>query len=329
MIGLGYWGPQLVRALHSIPECKEIVACDLDESRVQTVLRRFPASRGTTSFEDVLSDGSVDALVVATPIRTHFDLARRALEAGKSVLVEKPLVTSHSAGRELVDLATRNGLVVMAGHTFLYSPPVRWLKESIDRGDLGQIAYIQSSRVNLGIHQSDVSVISDLAPHDISILLHWLDEPVVEVSATGRSSQGVGPADVAFIVIKFASGCIANLHLSWLAPTKVRRMTVVGSRRMAVYEDTNLEEPIKLYDKGVELPDPEDFGQFKAVYRAGDVVSPRIESWEPLQLELKQFLERVQAGGVPDHREESALRVVAATEAAETSLADHGRAIAL
>lgn len=328
-MGLGYWGPQLVRNLFSLPECKEIVACDVDEDRVRTVLGRFPGTGGTTSFAEVLSDPSIDALVISTPVRSHFELARRSMEAGKSVLVEKPLATSHSEARQLVDLATERGVLVMAGHTFLYSPPVRWLKESIDRGDLGQIVYVQSSRINLGIHQSDVSVISDLAPHDVSILLDWLDEPVTEVSANGRSSHGVGPADVAFIDIAFASGCIANLHLSWLAPTKLRRMTLVGSRRMAVYEDTNLEEPIKVYDKGVELPDPEDFGQFKAVYRAGDVVSPRIEAGEPLQAELQLFLKRVQAGEVPDEREEIALRVVAITEAAEFSLENNGKRVTL
>lgn len=329
MIGLGYWGPHLVRNLQSLSQCKETVVFDLDARRVESMVERFPAVRGCESFDRIVADASVEAVVIATPVTTHFQLAQRALDAGKSVLVEKPLATKGADARRLVDLAMQRGVLVMAGHTFLYSPAVGWLKKAIQRGDLGDIAYVQSSRVNLGIHQSDVSVITDLAPHDISILLYWLEDRVVEVSASGRASQRVGPADVAFIDLAFESGCIANIHLSWLAPTKMRRMTLVGARQMAVYEDTNVEEPIKIYDKGVELPDPMDFGQFKAVYRAGDAVSPRIESWEPLHAELSAFLDRVQAGDGPDEREAAAIRVVEVTEAAESSLAADGRPITL
>lgn len=324
VVGLGYWGPQLVRNLTFLERTTQVVACDVDEARVKAVVRQYPSVIPTTDFNSVVEDPEVAAVVVATPVKTHVDLATRALEGGKSVLVEKPLATTTTAARHLVQLAAERSLLVMAGHTFLYSPAVREVKRLLEEGELGTPLYVQSSRVNLGIHQSDVSVITDLAPHDLSILLYWLDEPPVQVSATGRSSHGIGPADVAFIDVSFASGCIANLHLSWLAPTKVRRTTLVGSKRMVIYEDTNYEEPIKLYDKGVSLPDPTDFGEFKATYRAGDVVSPRIEVWEPLRAELEDFLKRVAAGDTPGDQENAALSVVATVEAAEQSLARNG-----
>jgi predicted dehydrogenase len=329
VVGLGYWGPQLVRNLHHLDLCTGIVACDKDETRVKAVTRQYPTAVGLGSIDDVLGDPDIRAVVLATPVATHGELARQVLGSGKSVLVEKPFATSVAEATDLIDLARDAGLLVMAAHTFLYSPAVRVVRDLLEKGEIGTVLYAQSSRVNLGLHQSDVSVISDLAPHDLSILGYWLGERASWVSAHGRSSHGVGPADVAFIDVGYPSGCIANLHLSWLAPTKVRRTTLVGSKRMVVYEDTRPEEPIKIYDKGVELPDPEDFGQYRATYRSGDVVSPRVESWEPLRAELEDFLTRVAAGEGPDAREDAARDVVAATEGAERSLAGGGVVIEL
>lgn len=325
--GLGYWGPQLVRNLQFIDACTQIVACDSDETRLKSVLRHYPSASGTTSFDQVLNDPDVEAVVLATPVGTHFSLARQALQAGKNVLVEKPLATSLEEASALVDQAKDAGLLVMAAHTFLYSPAVQRAKQFIDEGQLGDPLYAQSSRVNLGIHQSDVSVIWDLAPHDLSILTHWFDETPVSVSAMGRASHGVGHADVAFIDLQFPSGCIANVHLSWLAPTKMRRTTVVGSKRMLVYEDTNHEEPIKLYDKGVDIPDPKDFGEFRAIYRSGDALSPRVESWEPLRAELEDFIARAADHQSPGRSEETAVNIVACIEGAETSLAQGGTVV--
>lgn len=247
-----------------------------------------------------------------------------------SVLVEKPFACSLAEGRILIDRARERGVLAMAAHTFLYSPAVQVVGRMIRSGEIGDPLYLQASRVNLGIHQSDVSVVWDLAPHDLSILRSWIGEPPEWVSAIGRSTHGTSRADVAFIDVGFPSGCIANLHLSWLAPTKVRRMTVVGSKKMVVYEDTNYEEPVKIYNKGMAaLPDPKDFGQFKATYRLGDVSSPHIEALEPLRAEVDDFLARVAAGEIPDEREETALEVVAITEAAEHSLARGGEIIHL
>jgi predicted dehydrogenase len=327
VVGVGYWGPNLVRNLHGIDSCEQVVAYDLDESRLKGIVRHYPSTRLAADLDEILSDPEISALVVATPVKTHAQLATRALEAGKSVLVEKPLAMTSAEARDVVSLARERGLLVMAGHTFLYSPPVQAVAKMIRDGMIGTPLYAHSSRVNLGIHRSDVDVIWDLAPHDLSILWSWLGEHPKRVSAVGRSSNG-GKADVAFLDLEYPSGCLANLHLSWLAPSKVRRITLVGSRRMVVYEDTNTEEPVRLYDSGADPPDPDDLeapgGQFTWTYRTGDVVSPRLDSWEPLRAELEDFLGRVAKGETPDEREDAAVTIVATIEAAERSLAASG-----
>jgi predicted dehydrogenase len=327
VIGVGYWGPNIVRNLLQIDVCEQVVAFDLDESRLKGIARHYPSTVVATELDDVLGDPDVQAVVVATPVVTHAPLASRVLEAGKSVLVEKPLAATSSEARSMVDLARERGLLVMAGHTFLYSPPVQAVARLIREGVVGTPLYVQSSRVNLGIHRSDIDVVWDLAPHDLSILWSWLNEHPVRVSAVGRSSNG-GAADVAFLDLEYPSGCLANIHLSWLAPTKMRRMTLVGSRRMIVYEDTNTEEPVRIFDSGAEPPDPDDLnapgGSFTWTYRTGDVVSPRLDSWEPLRAELEDFLSRVARGETPDEREAAAVGVVATIEAAERSLEQGG-----
>jgi predicted dehydrogenase len=327
VIGVGYWGPNIVRNLLQIDVCEQVVAFDLDESRLKGIARHYPSTVVATELDDVLGDPDVQAVVVATPVVTHAPLASRVLEAGKSVLVEKPLAATSSEARSMVDLARVRGLLVMAGHTFLYSPPVQAVARLIREGVVGTPLYVQSSRVNLGIHRSDIDVVWDLAPHDLSILWSWLNEHPVRVSAVGRSSNG-GAADVAFLDLEYPSGCLANIHLSWLAPTKMRRMTLVGSRRMIVYEDTNTEEPVRIFDSGAEPPDPDDLnapgGSFTWTYRTGDVVSPRLDSWEPLRAELEDFLSRVARGETPDEREAAAVGVVATIEAAERSLEQGG-----
>jgi predicted dehydrogenase len=332
VIGVGYWGPNLVRNLHLLDACEEVVAYDIDEARLKGIVGAYPRTLVASSLEQILADRTVSAVAVATPVITHAELARMFLEAGKSVLVEKPLAASSAEARELVELALDRNLLVMAGHTFLFSPPVQAVGQLIAQGSLGAPLYVQSSRVNLGIHRGDIDVIWDLAPHDLSILWYWLQEHPVRVSAMARSSNG-GPPDVAFVDLEYPSGCLANIHLSWLAPTKVRRMTVVGSRRMVVYEDTNADEPIRIYDSGAEPPDPDDMktpgSQFTWTYRMGDVVAPRVDNWEPLRAELESFLARVAGGETPDEREDAAVRVVGAIEAAQASLAAGGNPVTL
>jgi predicted dehydrogenase len=327
VIGVGYWGPNIVRNLHAIDACDGVVAFDIDDSRLQGIVHHYPATHVARTLEDVLDDPGIAAVVIATPVVTHAELAKRALAAGKSVLVEKPLAVTTRDAREIVGLARERGSLVMAGHTFLFSPPVQAVARLIRAGEIGAPLYVQSSRVNLGIHRSDVDVIWDLAPHDLSILRAWLGADPVRVSALSGSHAG-DRADFAFIDLQYESGCLASLHLSWLAPTKVRRMTLVGSRKMVVYEDTNTEEPVRVYESGALPPDPDDLsapaGGFTWTYRTGDVVAPRLDSWEPLRAELERFLARVAAGETPDEQEEAAIGVVSVIEAAERSVSFGG-----
>ena len=328
VIGLGYWGPNLLRVLSDNLEAEVRWICDLDPDRLAKYRRRHPGARSTTHFESVLADPGVEAVIIATPVQTHYALAARALAAGKHVFVEKPLASSSELADDLADLAGTAGRILMCGHTFLYSPPVRAVKRMIESGTLGDVYFISSSRVNLGLHQRDVSVIWDLGPHDFSILLYWLSEVPTSVRAIGRDSIVKGIADVAFVTLSFASGVIANVELSWLAPSKLRRTVLVGSERMVIYDD-GAPEPVRLFDRGVVYRDPETFGEYHLSYRSGDVVSPRIETHEPLGLELGDFISGIRTGAQMKFHTAVARSVVRIVEAADNSLKQGGREIAL
>jgi predicted dehydrogenase len=271
---------------------------------------------------------SLDAIALATPVPTHHPVGRRILEAGKHLLVEKPLAPSTAEADELIDLAAAQERVLMCGHTFLYSPPVLAAKRLLDDGELGDVLFVTSSRVNLGLHQKDVSVIWDLAPHDLSILRFWLDETPRTVSAIGRDSIVSGIPDVAFLNLQYPSEILANVELSWLAPSKLRRTVIVGSRKMLVYDDTS-PEPIRLFDHGVVYEDPETFGAYQLSYRTGDILSPRVDTFEPLGVEMQTWIDAIRAGSSPDGHLSLARDVVATAEAAETSLRDGGRQVAV
>lgn len=266
VVGLGYWGPNLVRVLHEHDDADVVAVCDLDAAALAKIGRRYPAVRCVEGFEQLVEDASVEAVAIATPVSTHFPLALAALEAGKHVFVEKPLAGSIADAEALVEAADARGLTLMPGHTFLYSPPVNKVRELIDAGELGDIYFISSSRVNLGLHQPDVSVVWDLAPHDFSILRYWLGEVPTQVSATSRGCIVPTIPDVAFVNLEFLSGTIAHVELSWLAPSKLRRTTIVGSRKMVVYDDTS-NEPVRIFDSGADLPDPKGFGEYRLTYR--------------------------------------------------------------
>jgi predicted dehydrogenase len=326
VVGLGYWGPNIVRVLQDFGDVEMRYLCDLDESRLERYGRRYPSARTTTSFEEVLADDEVQAVCLATPVFTHHSLAMQALEAGKHVLVEKPLAPSREKAEELIELSHERDLVLMCGHTFLYSPPVREVKRLIDEGELGDLFFISSSRVNLGLHQRDISVVWDLGPHDFSILLYWLDELPAQVTAVGRDSIVPGLPDVAFINLTFESGLIAHVELSWLAPSKLRRTAVVGNRKMVVYDDSS-GEPVRLFDHGVLYRDPETFGEYQLSYRTGDVVSPKLDASEPLSIELRDFLNHVKRGESNTHFLEIAANVVAIAEATEQSLRSEAAAV--
>ena len=328
VVGLGYWGPNLLRVLGDNLDASVRWICDLDPERLAKYRRRHPDARVTTRIERVLADEGVDAVIIATPVHTHYDLAARVLKAGKHVFVEKPLAPSTELADDLADMAAQQGRILMCGHTFLYSPSVRAIRRMISEGKLGDIYFISSTRVNLGLHQRDVSVIWDLGPHDFSILLYWLSEMPVSVRAIGRDSIVKGIPDVAFVTMTFASGIIANIELSWLAPSKLRRTVLVGSERMAIYDD-GAPEPVRLFDQGVVYRDPETFGEYHLSYRSGDVISPKIESYEPLGLELADFVSAIRSGERMEYHTAIARSVVRLVEVADRSLREGGREIAV
>jgi predicted dehydrogenase len=319
VVGLGYWGPNLARALQELPEAALTHVCDLDPDALARIGRRYPAVELSTDFEEILGDPSIEAVALATPVNTHFRLVSAALEAGKHVFVEKPLASRLADATELVELAAARGLVLLPGHTFLYSPPVNAVKQLIDGGMLGDVFFISMSRVNLGLHQRDVSVVWDLGPHDFSILGYWLGEAPSHVTALSRSCVLPQTPDVAFINLEFPSRTIAHVELSWLAPSKLRRTTIVGSDSMVVYDDTS-NEPVRIFDSGVNPPAPETFGEYRLTYRSGDIVSPRIVAAEPLSLEMTDFCTCIRTGARPRSSAQVGLDVVRTIEAVDASL---------
>ena len=323
MIGLGYWGPNLVRNFYELPETELAWVCDLREERLAAIGRRYPAVGRTTNLDEVLSDPTVEAVAIATHVSSHYALSLRALEAGKHVFVEKPLAASVQEATELIAAADRARLVLMPGHTFLYSPPVNVIKGLIDAGDLGDIYFVTTSRVNLGLHQPDVSVVWDLAPHDFSILRYWLQETPTSASALSRSCIVPGTPDVAFINLQYPSGTIAHVELSWLAPSKLRRTAIVGSRKMVVYDDTS-SEPVRIFDSGVDLNEPETYGEYKLTYRTGDIISPKVAASEPLAVELRDFHAAIREGRTPRSSAAIGLDVVRMMAAVDRSLAAGG-----
>jgi predicted dehydrogenase len=328
VVGLGYWGPNLIRNLNELDAADLRWICDLDEARLHSIGKRYPAVRSTTSFEDLLGDSELEAIAIATPVSTHYALALAALQAGKHVFIEKPLAGSGAEARELRRVAEESSLTLMPGHTFLYSPPVNMIRDLIRSGELGDIYFISMSRVNLGLHQSDVSVAWDLGPHDFSILRYWLEETPSHLSAMSRSCVFPQIPDVAFINLEYDGGAIAHVELSWLAPSKLRRTTVVGSSKMVVYDDVSA-EPVRVFDSGVMLRDPQSFGEFQLSYRTGEIVSPAVQPAEPLQLEMADLCASVRTGSTPRSSAEVGVAVVHMIEAVDISLANGGNRVPL
>ena len=322
IVGLGYWGPNILRTAFELEDVHVTTLCDKNPDALAKQARRYPSVHLTGEIDAIVEDDSIDAVFIVTPISTHYPLAKRCLEAGKHVFVEKPLAESAAESEELMDIAEERGLVLMPGHTFVYSPPVNTVKDLLDAGEIGEIFFGTSSRVNLGIHQSDVSVIRDLAPHDFSIMVHWLGAPSW-VRAVARDAIVPGIMDVAFIDIGYPSGALIHLELSWLSPTKMRRTVLVGREKMVVYEDT-AQEQVRVYDRGVEVIDPQNFGEHRLSYRSGDIVSPRIDADEPLRLEVSDFVQSIRDGREPHSNAQLGLEVVRLIEAAESSLAFNG-----
>ena len=329
VIGLGYWGPNLLRNFSSLPECQVTLACDRNAKRLADVCRGFPGLRATENADDVF-DADVDAVVIATPAKSHYVLAMRAIKRGLHTFVEKPLATSSDECRELIDAAERQGVVLFVGHVFLYSAPVAKLKSLVDNGDLGDIYYISSQRLNLGPVRRDVSALWDLAPHDVSIILELMGAMPEAVSCSGLARLSDSVHDVCDITLHFRERKMGLVHVSWLDPNKSRVMTVVGSKRMAVYDDIHPLEKIKIYDRGIDVPRYTDsFGEFQLSYRYGDTYSPRLVETEPLKAECRAFVESIANGQAPRTDGRNGLEVVQVIEAAASSLHDSSGKVAL
>jgi predicted dehydrogenase len=328
VVGCGYWGSKHVRVLHGISDVERVVGIDNSEDRLLTLKRSFPSMLLHSSLEAALPD--VDALVIATPPRTHVELAMGAMGAGKHVLVEKPLATSSAGAELLVDESRRRSVTLMVGHTFEHNPAVWKLRELIQTGVLGQIHYLDSARLNLGLYQSDVNVIWDLAPHDVSIFNYILDSQPNTVQAWGSRHAHLSLEDVAYLRLWYsAPNVTANIHVSWLDPCKVRRVTAVGSRRMVVYNDLAAEERIRVFDKGVtQAEDTGDAGQIPMSYRYGDISSPYLVSPEPLDVQDRHFVSCILEAKVPSTDGENGVAVVRVLEAAQISLLEN-RPVAL
>ncbi len=321
--GCGYWGAKHVRVFHSLPEARVAVVCDPDQERLKEAQAQYPYLAITSHFEDLLK-GDVDAVVIATPVGSHFQLAKEALLHDKHVLVEKPLTSGNREALELIALAENRKRVLMVGHTFVYHPAVEFLRQLVRSGELGEIYYIDSARLNLGLFRADVNVLWDLAPHDTSIVLYLLDQDPIAVSARGAAHIDPAVCDVAYLDMGFPGEVLAHVHVSWLDPCKVRQMTIVGSRKMAVYDDVSDSEKIRIYDKGVAAPEDDNFSAWPPRYRFGDVTIPFISNAEPLKLECIDFLQCILEGKRPRSDSWAGLKVVNVLEVATKSLMNGG-----
>jgi predicted dehydrogenase len=328
VIGYGYWGPNLVRNFAETPGATVVAVSDLDVKKLETVQRRYPAVRVTTRFQDLLQDASIDAVAIATPVSTHFELGMAALKSGKHVWLAKPVAETSLQARKLADEAEGRNLTLIVDHTFIYTGAVRKMGEIIKRGDLGRVYYYDSIRVNLGLFQRDVNVISDLAVHDFSILDYLLGEHPVAVSASGTNHFPGTPENLAYITLFYDSGTIAHVNASWLAPVKVRQILVGGSDKMIVYDDLNPSEKIKIYDKGVSFTDdPDKIYEMRVGYRTGDMLAPKIDTTEALRLEGEHFVECIERGKTPTTDARAGLRVVELVEAATSSMRGRGETV--
>ena len=328
VVGCGYWGPNLIRNFNNLGGCRLKTVCDLSEARLRHMKELYPAVQTTSRLEDLIEDPELDAIVVATSVRFHHPMARQVLLAGKHVFIEKPMASSAAQCEELNEIAARKGLVVMIGHTFLYSSPVRKIKEIVDRGDIGDLCYISSRRLNLGLFQKDINVMWDLAPHDLSIILYILEEHPLSVNCQGNANVTVGIEDIINLSLSFRNGRFATVQNSWLDPRKVREMTIVGTKRMIVYDDLQPLEKIKIYDARVDRPPHYDtFAEFQYSYHYGDLHVPYIKQEEPLKVECQHFLDCINEGRKPISSGLEGLQVVRILEAASISLRQNGAAI--
>jgi predicted dehydrogenase len=326
--GCGYWGPNLIRNLSELPECDLALVCDIDPRRIEHVNRLHPGVPTDCNFDTMLNGINLDAIFVATPAHRHFELASQSLMAGKHTFIEKPMATSSDHCRELVGIADTGELTLMVGHTFLYSDPVRKIKEIVDSGDIGELRYISSRRLNLGLFQKEINVVWDLAPHDVSIIAYLMGESPCSVNCQGHSHVVPNVEDVSYMSLHFPSGRFATVHNSWLEPRKVREMTIVGSKRMIIYDDLEPLQKIRIYDVRVDTPPHYDtFAEFHWSYHYGDMYAPHIAQSESLRNECEHFLEAIRHKRRPLTGGGEGLQLVKVLEAADASLRKHGASV--
>jgi predicted dehydrogenase len=326
VIGYGYWGPNIVRNFHALDACEVVAVCDRSTKALGRARKLYPGLQLTTDFNDILQSPDIDAVAVITPVWTHFDLAKSALENGKHVFVEKPFTASSAQAEELIELAARKNLKIMVDHTFLFSGAVRKIKDVVDAGTLGSLYYFDSTRVNLGLFQHDVSVVWDLAPHDLSVMDHIIGARPEAVVATGaRHLNGV--ADMAFITVYFPGNIIAHINVNWLSPVKVRTTLIGGKDKMLVWNDLEADEKIKIYDKGVQMTSGEGVYDLLVSYRTGDVWAPKVEQTEALKVELGYFVDCILRDETPINDGTAGLRIVKLLAAADKSLNARGQVV--
>jgi predicted dehydrogenase len=330
VVGCGYWGPNLIRNFNSLTDCDLKLMCDLNAQRLKHMKSLYPHVEGIMDFDHMLNGAGLDAVVIATSVKTHYPMAKASLEAGKHTFIEKPMAASVAECEELIEIAEKNGLILMVGHTFLYSPPIRKIKEIIRHGDIGEIQYISARRLNLGLFQKDINVAWDLAPHDISIVNFIMEEFPRSVNCSGNAHITPGVEDVTSMCINYTKDRFAIVQSSWLDPRKVREMTIVGSKRMIVYDDVEQQEKIKIYDARVDVPPHYDtFAEFHYSYHYGDRYIPYVKQDEPLRIECQHFLDCIREGKAPLTGGRQGLEVVRVLEGASTSLKQNGAMVSL
>jgi len=328
VIGYGYWGPNLVRNFAETPGIIVDSVADLDPKKLEIVQKRYPGVKTTSRFQDLLESKDIDAIAIATPVNSHFELGMAALKAGKHLWLEKPMTETSEQARKLVDEAEKRKLVLIVDHTFIYTGAVRRMGDMVKSGELGEILYYDSTRINLGLFQRDVSVISDLAVHDFSILDYLLGEQPVAVSAVGANHFPGTPENLSYITLFYNSGIIAHINVSWLAPVKVRQILIGGSKKMITYDDLEPSEKIKVYDKGISFTDdPQQIYEMRVGYRTGDMWAPKLDATEALRAEGEHFVDCIENGKAPMTDGYLGLRVVELIEAATRSMKERGRSV--
>ena len=320
IIGYGYWGPNIARNFNACNGAKLVSICDMNQKRLNLAKTTYPFVKGYSDPEELIRDEDIDVVAIVTPVFAHYDLAKKALENGKHVFVEKPFTSNVAQGEELIELAEKKNLKIMVDHTFLFTGTVRKMREIIDSGELGLLFFYDSVRVNLGLFQHDINVVWDLAPHDFSIMNYLIDEKPKAITALGSEHFGRGLEDIAYIAVHFGNSFIAHFHCNWLSPVKVRRTLVSGDKKMLIWDDLSSDEKVKIYDKGVDIDNTNGIHELLVSYRTGDVHIPRVDNIEALKLEAEYFMECIENNIKPFNDGEAGLLVVRMLEAADKSM---------